>query len=121
CLKLAPSAEHPRNRVRAGEVFRVPSDALLGARHLPRGRFVVLDRLTADTGEPDRLLAIVTRDDVVLHLADLHPKLLGRHLLSPCPGRAAGFAGRPRVGVARLFTLPPEAWDYGLLEMEVVA
>ena len=121
CTKLAPSAQHPHNRVSAGEVFRVPSDALLGAWHLPRGRFVVLDRLTADHGEPDRLLVVVTADDVALALADLHPKLVGRHLLSPCPARAAGFAGPPRVGRARLFTLPTESWDYGLLEMGVVA
>lgn len=121
CVKLAPSAEHPNSRVRKGEVFRVPSDALLSARRLPRRRFVVLDRLTADHGEPDRLLVIVTADDEVLQLEDLHPKLIGRDLLTRCPSRGAGFAGPPHVGLARLFALPPERWDYGLLEMEVVA
>ena len=120
CVKLAPSEEHPANAVAAGASFRLPSEDLLSAESLGRsGRFWVTGPPSSRHGQPERLLVVVTEPDVDLQLEDLHPKLLGRDLLTRCAGRGPAFGGRARVDKAKLFRIPPEQWDYGLLEMRV--
>ncbi len=120
CIKLMPSKEFPDNLVQAGEEFRIPSELRLAAERLPGGAFRVVGPASAECGKPERLLAIITQDDADLQIEDLHPKLRGRDLLTRCAARGPAFTGPPRVDTAKLFRIPPERWDCGVLELEVV-
>lgn len=121
CLKLAPSREHPDNYIAAETKFRLPSEKHLSRNALPGGAFRVTGPTTRQGGEPERLLAIITAEDIVLQIEDLHPKLEGRDLLTRCAGRGASFGGEPKKDRPELFCIPPEKWEYGLLQMRVEA
>ncbi|MBP7053432.1 MAG: DUF4384 domain-containing protein [Phycisphaerae bacterium] len=118
CAKLFPSREYPNNFEPAGAVFWVPSK-----RHcdIPVAKFTEDGPTTAETGKPERLLAIVTHDDVVLQIEDLHPRMAGYDVFSRCPTRGSAVVG-PIIRKPKLFDgekIRPEHWEYGLLEMEV--
>lgn len=121
CLKLAPSEEFPDNRVAAGRVFELPSPQFVGNDSFPKGIWEELGPATAETGHPERILFILTRDDIELGIEDLHPKLRGRDLYTPRGSRGPGFTGTVKRERAKLFRLDPAAWEYGLLSLDVVA
>lgn len=120
CLKLAPSREYPDNRVVAGEKFRLPSESLLSSRELRAEGFPVDGPVSPVYGQPERLMVIVTSDDIDIQVKDLNPKLTGRDLLTRCASRGAGFSMPPRKDVSKIFQLEPGKWDFGLLEMDVM-
>jgi len=121
CVKLAPSMEYPGNFVACGEEFCLPSSKLFDEpTMLFHGGFRATPPATSHTGHPERLLVIITQDDIDLQLEDLHPKLLGRDLLTRCPARGPSFTGPARTDTAKLFHIPSSRWDYGLLEMELL-
>jgi hypothetical protein len=69
--------------------------------------------------EPERLLVILTTDDTDLQIKDLHQKLEGRDLLTRCPTRGPSFIGPAKTGKPKLFRIPNDRWEYGLLELEL--
>ena len=121
CVKLCPSREYPANAVEAGQQFAIPSKQRLDGERPPDGAFNVSGPPSSQAGHPERLLAIVTVDDTDLQIEDLHPRLVGRDLLTRVAARGPSFSGPPRVGTAKLFRIPPDRWHYALLEMEVAA
>lgn len=68
--------------------------------------WIFIGPTTARTGAREILLALVTAGPAPCDPADLHPALPGP------PGDASQT-------VPRLFTLSREAWDYGLLSLEI--
>jgi hypothetical protein len=115
CVKLSPSAEHPDNQVSPDEVFELPSDQLYDCQ----SHFEVQGPTTEESGEPERLLAILTLDDIDLRCHDLHPNLVDRDLLTPLD-RGRGFAGPVGATTSRLLQLERSRWEYGLVELDVV-
>ncbi len=120
CTKLAPSQEHPDNFVAPGSDFKLPSAQHLAREVLPEGYFHVTEPVSAEHGEPERLLVILTIDDIDLQIEDLHDKLEGRDLLTRSVSRGPSFGGPAKKGKTKLFRMPSERWEYGLLEMEVI-
>jgi Domain of unknown function (DUF4384) len=119
-FKLGPSLEHPNNRVEKDVEFTIPSP---GTCPLPDGQtWQVSGPTTAVSGQPERLLVLVTDLDGGISIEDLHPQLKGRELYTRSakgfPSRP-GFVGRPRVDVPRLFQLSSDQFEYGLIELEV--
>ena len=116
-LKLGPSKEYPNNRIEAGVEITVPSPKIC---LLPHGQFwQVAGPTTAETGEPERLLVLVTQDDVELQIEDLHPGLVGRDLYTRSVKARPSFSAVPRVQAPTLFQAPQEWFEYGLVEMAV--
>lgn len=120
CHKLAPSMEYPDNRVAAGERFELPSERLLDAGLLDWGGFQVREPVSSECGHPDRILVLITDEDVDIQIEDLHPNLAGGDLLTRSASRGPGFSDPARADVAKLFRMPAVSWDYGLLEMETL-
>jgi len=115
--KLGPSRQYPHNRVERGERFILPSARLFQSQ--TGGPWIMQPPTTQKCGEPERILTILTTDDTDLQITDLHPKLVGRDVYTPCPSRGPSFAAAARVDVAKLFSIPTERWEYGLLELGV--
>ncbi len=105
CVLLYPPFGQPAPVMAPGAVLHLP---------LQEPWFRVTGPATAVSGQPDRLLALVSRTPRQLTVADLDPRLTQR--FAP---RGAGFAGAPRLARPLLFTLEPDQWDYGLLEFEI--
>jgi len=121
CLKLAPSQEFPDNRVDAGQVFEVPSPQFVGNDKFPKGVWEECGPTTAAAGQPERILFLLTRENISLEIADLHPQLQGRDLYTPRGSRGAGFSGPVKRERAKLFQLDPDDWEYGLLSFNVLS
>jgi len=118
CVKLFPSKKHPDNFEQAGAVFWVPSRRYC---NIPVAEFIERGPTTAEMGKPERLLTIVTHDDVHLKIEDLHPDMVGHDVFDRYPSRGPGFSVGPIPRKAGLFggRIRPEQWEYGLMEMEV--
>jgi hypothetical protein len=112
--KLFPK-ERRANAVSPSDVFELPS-----ARLFPGHKsFAVTKPTTAESGEPERLLVILTLDDIDLQCGDLHPRLVNRDALgSLC--RGPGFSGPCGATTSRLLQLDPARWEYGLVEIDVI-
>jgi hypothetical protein len=119
CLKLAPSMEYQNNYIDRNAPFRLPSEQFLSRKIFDAGVWREGGPTTTETGQLEQLLIIATRDDIDLQIEDLHPKLLGNDLLTRCSSRGPSFSGSVKTGVSKLFRLPLESWEYGLLQMEV--
>ncbi len=117
-MRLAPSQEYPDNHVEKDVEFTIPSARICP---LPPGEtWRVSGPTTAMTGEPERLLVLVTQPDGAYAIEDLHPGLRGRDLYTrSAKGIPRGFANRPTAPVPGLFHLRPDEYDYGLIELEV--
>jgi hypothetical protein len=119
-LRLGPSQEYPDNRVEKDVEFTIPSARICP---LPAGQtWQVTGPTTAATGEPERLLVLVTQEDGAIAIEDLHPGLTGRDLYTRSakglPG-VRGFAAKPKVDIPGLFRLAPDQYDFGLIELQV--
>lgn len=120
CVKLAPSDAFPDNHVPARRVFEMPSDQFVGDDVFPDGIWPEEGPTTFETGHPERLLVIVTCDNISLELEDLHPRLCGRDLYEQRAARGPGFAGPVQTGRPKLFQLDPARWEYGLIALNVL-
>lgn len=114
CEKLFPK-ERRANAVSPSDIFELPSPSLFPGYQ----SFEVTKPTTAESGAPERLLAIVTLDDIDLQCRDLHPRLVCRDALgSLC--RGPGFSGPCGATTSRLLQLDPGRWEYGLVEIDVI-
>ncbi len=121
CAKLAPSPAFPEGAEVHGHAFRIPAAPPGGIEALAsEGGFTVTGPGTRETGEPERLLAIVTVDEIDLRLEDLHPRLVGRRPGARSIDSGPGFAGPARAESTGLFRLEAARWEYGLLSMEII-
>ncbi|NWH04807.1 hypothetical protein [Desulfobacter latus] len=123
CQKLAPSREFPDNRVAANQAFAIPSEKLFSPRYLGGSNgFKVSLNPDKTHIQPERLFVVVTRTDQVVQIEDLEPRLVTRQgcgdVLTRCASRGPGFGGSVETGRSNLLS-HPEAWEYGLLEMEI--
>lgn len=114
CTMLFPK-ECRANAVSPNDVFELPSPSLFPMCE----SFDVTKPTTAESGAPERLLAILTLDDVDLQCGDLHPRLVTRDAWGALC-RGPGFSGPCGATTSRLFQLDPERWEYGLVELDVV-
>jgi len=121
CIKLAPSEECPNNRIEAGRVLELPSEQFVRMSDFKNGVWFEEGPTTAEAGHPERILAIVTREDIELECEDLHPDLESHRLYTARGARGPGFGGPVQRNRARLFQLPPDSWEYGLISLEVTA
>ncbi len=100
-LRLYPGPGEADRHFRKGETLFLPDN----------GWFVVNPPATGNSGAPDRLFAIVVEDQDIAALDDLEPRLE--------EDSRGGFGGEVEGGKpAPLIALPPEEWEYGLLEYE---
>lgn len=120
CVKLAPSEMCPKNWLEAGEIFELPSEQFVRMEDFPEGVWVEEGPATAATGQPERMLIIVTRYDIELECEDLHPDLQQRQLYASRGASTSGFGGPVRRNRAKLFELEPDQWEYGVLSLNVV-
>ena len=116
--KLAPSEGHEDNKVTRDATFAIPSERLF-SKTLVGGHFIIKPPSTQLSKSLERILAIVTADNVVLNVEDLHPRMIVIEALGRCAARGGvkKIAGDSRP---LLFQLPPESWDYELLELELL-
>lgn len=112
CARIVPRPEEPLALLQANGEFSIP-------QALPSDGDIRCYRVDPPPsslhGEPERLLAIVTRQPRPLTLGDLSPDLVQRET---CLAR--GFSGKGRQLTSVLSGMPPHEWRLGLLEMTVV-
>jgi len=117
CDKLAPSEEFPDNRIEANQVLELPSEQFVRMADCPDGVWEETGPPSSETGHPERILCIVTEDDIELECPDLHPDLEQRHVYT---ARGPGFGGQVRRNRSKLFNLSQEKWEYGLISLNVL-
>jgi hypothetical protein len=114
-MKLFPSQNRPANTVSPVDIFELPSPRVFPGYP----DFGIAKPTTAESGEPQRLLAILTLDDIDLQCDDLHPRLVNRDALGALR-RGPGFSGPCGATTSRLLLLDPARWEYGLVELNIV-
>jgi hypothetical protein len=112
CTRLFPYSRHRRNDIQPGRPLVLP------ARE--EGPWRVLGPATARHGGLEIFLAIVSRTPDEFCLGDINAGLRGAEPRrdDPCtelPSRGAATLSRPR-----LFSLPKERWEYGVVALEVM-
>ena len=114
CDRLIPSPRHCDNRVVSGREHSFPENLPEDIGWPMPGSFELQGPTSAASGQPNRLLAVVTADDLTMDARHVHPALQQRV-------RSTREVGKPQVRFesSRLLNLPPERWEYGLLELEV--
>jgi hypothetical protein len=116
CKKILPAPGYMDNTTRADQDFMLPPQSSDAAMEKWIG-MKVSGPVTAEAGQLNHLLVIVTAEDLVLGVADLD----GRLFLRPegVSRSGAGFGSRVETGVSKLFQLPVGSWDYGLISFAI--
>ena len=112
-LKMFPNAAFgtTTNFIEANRLYSLPGE-LMDARYLDEGFWGEAGPVTSETGLPERILAILTDDDV-----DLSAEALGG--LASRVGTRGGFAAVEEA-ISSIFDLREGTWCHGLVEAKVV-